>query len=477
MDPRDFCAPAGTSIAMDAIELEREESGHDELAGPVPEASGPGMPGIMQLAWPAILGNLGYALVGLVDIKIVGSLGASAVAAVTTGHRIFWVSEAVLIAITAGTTALVARAWGASNTAEAQRATQASLWVCCGLGLALTVPIYVYAHTLVSIFNLEPETLALAAEFLRVLALFNVFFAASMVLGSALRAAGDVMTPLWVGLVTNVCNIALVYGLVYGRFGLPAMGVMGAALANGIAFTLGTFLICGLWLRGYLRIRLQRGRSLTAERIRQLFHIGYPAGIEQGTMEVGFVLFLWVVALYGTPAYAAYGIGVQILSVSFLVGFGFTIAASTHVGQLLGAGDPEGATRSGWRATRLSVTTMTILGGAIALAAEPLAGFMIDDPEVIRMTVIFIYIMAAVQPLMGIVFTLGGALRGAGDTRFPLLTTLVGLVGFRAGSAGLFAWLGLDITWIFGSLILDYMVKSAMLIWRFRSGRWQKIKL
>ena len=102
---------------------------------------------------------------------------------------------------------------------------------------------------------------------------------------------------------------------------------------------------------------------------------------------------------------------------------------------------------------------------------------MIDDPEVVRMTVIFIYIMAAVQPLMGIVFTLGGALRGAGDTRFPLLTTLVGLVGFRAGSAGLFAWLGLDITWIFGSLILDYMVKSAMLIWRFRSGRWQKIKL
>jgi putative MATE family efflux protein len=298
-----------------------------------------------------------------------------------------------------------------------------------------------------------------------------------MVLGSALRAAGDVMTPLWLGLITNAINIVLVYGFVYGRFGFPAMGVMGAALANGISFTVGTVLICALWAWGSVRIRLQRGRSLTRERIRQIFRVGYPAGLEQGIMEVGFLVFLWVVALYGTPAYAAYGIGVQILSISFLVGFGFTIAASTHVGQLLGAGDPDGAVRSGWRATGLSIATMTVLGTLIAAAAEPLAEFMIDDPEVVRITVIFIYIMAAVQPLMAIVFTLGGALRGAGDTRFPLLTTFVGLVGVRGGGSALFAFYGLDVAWIFGALILDYLVKSLMLVWRFHSGGWKKIKL
>jgi Na+-driven multidrug efflux pump len=235
--------------------------------------------------------------------------------------------------------------------------------------------------------------------------------------------------------------------------------------------------MCALWLRGRLKIRLTQGRSITRHRIGQIFKIGYPAGLEQAAMEVGFVLFLWVVALYGTAAYASYGIGVQILSFSFLVGFGFTIAASTHVGQKLGAGDPEGAMQSGWRATGLSILTMTILGGSIAAAAEPLARFMIDDPEVVRITVTFIYIMAAVQPLMAIVFTLGGALRGAGDTRFPLLTTLVGLVFVRGGGAALFAWLGLDVTWIFGALILDYLVKSAMLTWRFHSGRWQKIPI
>lgn len=462
---------------MDAIELEREESGHDELGSPIPDATGPGTPGILQLAWPAILGNLGFSLVGLVDIKIVGSLGASAVAAVTTGHRIFWVLEAVLIAITAGTTAMVARAWGAGNTAEAQRVTQVSLWLCGGIAVLMTAPVYIFSDFFVSVFNLDPETLSMAADFLRILVLFNVCFATSMVFGAALRAAGDVMTPLWVGLITNVFNIGLVYGLVNGHFGLPAMGVMGAALANGIAFAVGMVMMGILWLRGRLRIRVAQGRSVTRERLQQIFKIGYPAGIEQLAMEMGFVLFLWVVALYGTAAYASYGIGVQILSVSFLVGFGFTVAASTHVGQKLGAGDPEGAMRSGWRATSLSILTMTVLGASIAAAAEPLARFMIDDPDVVRITVTFIYIMGAVQPLMAIVFTLGGALRGAGDTRFPLLTTLVGLVVVRGGGSALFAWLGFDVTWIFGALILDYLVKSAMLTWRFHSGRWQKVTI
>ena len=102
---------------------------------------------------------------------------------------------------------------------------------------------------------------------------------------------------------------------------------------------------------------------------------------------------------------------------------------------------------------------------------------MIDDPEVVRLTVIFIYILGAAQPLMAVDFTLGGALRGAGDTRFPLLTTLIGLVGVRGSVAAVFAWLEFGVEWIFAALLLDYVVKSSLLAWRFRSGVWQHIKL
>jgi Na+-driven multidrug efflux pump len=206
-----------------------------------------------------------------------------------------------------------------------------------------------------------------------------------------------------------------------------------------------------------------------------LFRIGYPAGLEQAAMQVGFVFFLWIVSLYGTAPYAAYGIGVQILSFSFVVGFGFNIAASTHVGQKLGAGDPGEAEKSGWRAMRLAVLTMALLSALIVAGANSIASFMIDDPEVIRLTVIFIYILGAAQPLMAVDFTLAGALRGAGDTRFPLYTTLAGLVVVRGSVAGVLAFMDFGVEWIFGALLFDYCVKSSLLSARFRHGAWQKI--
>ncbi|MCZ6465439.1 MAG: MATE family efflux transporter, partial [Proteobacteria bacterium] len=385
------------------------------MSPPLGQKSRPPL-GIWELAWPAILGNLLYSLVGFVDIKIVGSLGASAIAAVTTGYRIFFVLQAILMAVTVGTTALVARAWGAGDRAEAELVTRASLWVCIAVAAVTSLPGLLYARELAGIFDLEPETLDLAAVFIRRLSLFNVAFAIPFALGTAVRAAGDTRTPLWIGALTNVVNVILLYVLVYGRFGVPSLGVGGAAIANGSAFAVGSAVFLWLWLRGGLVLGVGPPRALEPARIRRLFHIGYPAALEQGVWQGGFIGFLWIIALYGTAPYAAYGIGVNILSFSFVVGFGFSIAASTLVGQHLGAGDLAGAARSGWRATGLSVLAMSVFGLAIVLASEAIASFLIDDPEVVRLTVVFIYILGSVQPLMALEFTLGGALRGAGDT-------------------------------------------------------------
>jgi putative MATE family efflux protein len=434
-------------------------------------------PGILQLAWPAVVGNLLYATVSMVDIKIVGSLGASAVAAVTTGNRIFFVLQAVIMATSAGTTALVARAWGAGDRDEAERVTKVSVVVGAGVGLILSAPGLFFSDALASVFRLEADTLSQASDFIFYLSFFNGSFAVAMIVGAAIRAAGDTLTPLWLGAITNVVNVVLVYALVYGRLGAPEMGVKGAAIATGTAFTLGALLSIVFWLKGWFRIGYARGPSFSAHRLRQLFKIGYPSGLEQGAVQLGFILFLWIVSFYGTAPYAAYGIGVQILSFSFVVGFGFSIAASTHVGQQLGANDPDGATHSGWRALSLSVAIMVVLGALIVLFARPIAQFMIDDPEVVRLTVVFIYILGAMQPLMAIEFTLGGALRGAGDTRFPLLTTITGLVIVRGTMAGVFLWLGLSVEWIFAALIVDYIVKAAMLVARFRRGRWKSIQI
>jgi putative MATE family efflux protein len=322
--------------------------------------------GIWELAWPAILNNLLHALVGLVGIKIVGVLGASAVAAVTTGNRVFFVLQALLMAVTAGTTALVARAWGAGDRDEAERVNRVSMWVCLGISLAVTLPAFVFADPLARFFRLEEETVLLAATYIRWISLFNAGFALQFVLSVALRAAGDTRTPLWIGALTNIANLILLYLLVYGRLGFPALGVAGAAIAGGAAFAIGSLVFVYLWVRGYLLLGIGPPRCLERARVHRLVNIGYPAGLEQLVWQGGFIAFLWIVALYGTAPYAAYGIGVSILAFSFLIGWGFSIAASTLVGQHLGAGDPDGATRSGWRAARLSVISMVVRprGGA-----------------------------------------------------------------------------------------------------------------
>ncbi|MCP5040607.1 MAG: MATE family efflux transporter [bacterium] len=459
----------------------REEVATGEPVGPeegVDGVRGPEkMPGILRLAWPAVLGNLLMSLVGIVGIKIVGSLGAQAVAAVTTGHRIFFIAQGIMMALSAGTTAMVARAWGAGDREEAGRVTRASVILSALLAVALAIPCIVFAEQMVGVFQLDSETLVQAADFLRLVSIFNLGFAIVMVLGSAIRAAGDTITPLWIGAATNVVNVFLVYGMVYGRFGFPEMGVRGAALAAGLSFTLGALISLVMWLKGWLLVGVGSGSSLSRERVGQLFRIGAPAGVEQLIFQVGFVAFLYIVSFYGTAPYAAYGIGVQLLSLSFVIGFGFAIAASTHVGQRLGAKDPEGAAHSGWRAMWLSIAAMTAIGAVIISTAELTASLMIDDPEVIRLTVVFIYILGAVQPLMAIEAALGGALRGAGDTRFPMLVTLCGLIVVRGSVAAIGAYLGVSVEWIFAALIADYVVKALMLVLRFRSDHWKRIKI
>jgi MATE family, multidrug efflux pump len=431
--------------------------------------------GIWQLAWPAITSNLLFSLVGFIDTKIVGSLGAPAVAAVSTGNRIFFILQALLMAVTAGTTALVARSWGAGNRGEAERVAKASLGLCAAISLALTIPAFTLSHPLASVFRLDPHTIDLASDFIRWLAPFQIAFAVHFALGSALRAAGDTRTPLWVGALTNVVNVGLCYAFVYGRLGLPRLGVAGAAIASGIAFAVGALVFVLLWWRGALVLRVGPPGVWERDRVGRILDIGYPAAVEQLIFQTGFLGFLWIVSLYGTAPYAAYGIGVTILAFSFLVGFGFQIASSTLVGQYLGAGDPDGAARGGWRALRGALVAQTTFGLAIIAAAEPLARFMIDDAEVVRLTVVFIYILGSVQPLMAIEAALGGALRGAGDTRYPLFAVFSGLIGARVTLASFFAWRGFPVEWIFAALIADYVVKAILLTRRFRDGRWKTV--
>ena len=430
---------------------------------------------VWGLAWPPIVGNLLFASVGVISIKAVGTLGAEAVAAVGTGQRMVWVFQALLMAVMTGTTALVARAVGSKNMIEAAHVTRLAIGVSIALSLITTLVIVLFAEKFIGIFGLDPGAQELAVTYLTISILFIPFMAIGMVIGAALRAAGDVKTPMYIGIFTNIIAIYLLLGLVNGQYGMPKLGILGAALAMGISFAIGAAIQLYLWLANKLVVPLGKAGSFTKERLRQLITISYPAGIESFVFQFGMLSFFWIVAMYGTEEVAAYNIGVNILMLSFILGNGFSVAAATLSGQFLGASDPVAAYKSGYQAAGMTMLAMSLSGLLLAFFAEPIAWFFIQDEEVVKFAVIFVWIFAMAQPFMALEFSLGSTLRGAGDTRSPLVITIIGLLVIRVPIAFLLYYLEMPVQWIFATLIIDYFVKGILLITRYRSKRWMKV--
>ena len=432
-------------------------------------------PTIWQLAAPSIASNLMFSMVAMVQTKFVGSMGAPAVAAVGAGQRVFFALQALLMAIGVGTTALVARSWGAGQREEASRITSASLMFGGLVGLVLMIFGMLFSHQIAEVFGLDENAAQLASRNIFWLATFIIGFAIDIILSSALRAAGNAWTPLLFGLAVNIVNLPLLYAFILGNWGAPRMGAAGAPFASGLSFVLCGAVLVALWMRQKLTIKFYPGDIFKKARYQRLLHIGYPVALEQLVLQFGFFLFMSLIGhYYGTEAFAAYNVGVNMLNAAMVVGSGFSIAGATLVGQHLGAGDVEGAARSGWRACSMAVGAMSLIGFLIVINAPALARFFLGSDEIaVLRTTEFTYIMAAMLPLLGVDMAIGGSLRGAGDTRFPLITSFLGLIGVRCALAATFAAFHLPVVWVYSSIIGDYMLKGSMLIWRFKSGHWK----
>jgi putative MATE family efflux protein len=431
-------------------------------------------PRILQLAIPTIAGNILFSTVAMIQTKFVGDLGAQAVAAVGASQRVFFALQAILMAIGVGTAALVSQAWGANDKDEAARVTMASVLTAAGASLLIMLLGTFGSTHIASWFGLDATTTHLAAKNIFWLSVFIVGFAVDIIVCGALRATGDVWTPLGFVAAVNVINVPLLYAFIFGRFGAPAMGASGAAFATGLSLTIGGVVLISLWIGQQLTLRFVGGVRSHARRFKTLLRLSLPAAMEQAVLQLGFFVFLMLIGnFYGTEAFAAYNVGVNMLNIAMVIGFGFSIAGATLVGQNLGAGDVVAARRSGWRACGLAMASMGTLAGSISVFAPQLAHFFLgNEPLTEHYTIQLTYILAAMLPLLGVDMAIGGSLRGAGDTRFPLLSTFSGLIVMRCGLSAIFVFAGLPVIWVYASMIGDYILKASLLIWRFRSGRW-----
>ena len=458
-------------LASDLVDIYEE--------GSSPPSVSPAALGVWELAWPTILSFLTQSLVRWVSFAMVGNLGADSLAAVGLGNQFFWLVQSLATLAPTGIVALLARAVGARDAKLADACLRQGIWLGLGIGTLSTLALLPLSEFAISLYGVNDDVVALGGVYLYWTVVGNVPMTLSIVFGAALRGAGDTRTPLWIGAFANLLNVGLCWALIYGRFGFPALGVAGAGIASTIAVSLQLPVFWWLWQSGRLVLR-PAGASPWPDRavLSRLLRIGYPAAFEGVLFQGGLLAFMRVLGGYETAAIAAYNVGAQILSFSFLPGIGFATAAATLVGQHLGEGEPKLAERSTWRSMWGAIVSMSVLGASTIAAAPWLAAIFSPDPRVIELTVDFIWTLGAVQPLMAIEFTIGGALRGAGDTRFPLFAIFAGLFLCRLVPAALAAYVfeaSVQVVW--SMLVLDYAMKATLLLWRFRRGRWTMLEV
>ncbi len=432
---------------------------------------------IWALAWPVIISFALDSVLGLAAMLMVGRLGAEAVGAVGLATQILGAVRAGIAAVGTGTVALVARSIGANDRDNAEEVLKQSVIWGVLVSTVIAIPVIAFATPLMALFQVKGQMAAMGARYLQVVMLSEPFQGVFLMCASALRGAGDTRTPLWNGGIIDVLAIFLNYALIFGKFGFPALGVDGSAFATLIAIAIGGALFMwALSLDGMvLNYRWGGGMRPDSGLGWRILKVGNPAAIEQLVIQFGFVAYVAFVASYGDKEVAAYFIGVRILALSFLPGFGFSSASATLVGQGLGARDPHFSRRAGWESTGMSIVLMTAMGLVFIVFARHIAALFIDDPVVIAFTVEFMYALGAAQPLMAIDWTITGALRGAGDSQFPLYGSLAGFYGMRLFLTILIWWHHGPITWIWWSLLADYIVRSSLKALRFRGGKWETV--
>ncbi len=435
---------------------------------------------ILALAWPVILTNVLTTGVQWVDLLMVAQLGTATVAAVGLAGFLTTLFWAVLMALQTGTQILVAQAYGARDRRTIDHVVQLALLL--GGGLALLIS-WVAAREDGALlrwaflaFDVEEAVATIGTQYMRIIMMVLAAMVVSLVAQAALRAVGDTRTPLWLTGGANLLNVFCNYVLIFGKFGAPAMGVEGAAWGTVIARALEALAYLALLYSGRLAISLRARRfAWDWPRLFSLLRLGAPSAGEQMVVMTGLLVYQRVIAEFGTAALAAYQVGVILLQAAFMPGFGFSVAATTLVGQWMGAGRTEVAREAGNRCLRLAVLLMSVMGVLFFIFAEAFARRVLDDDAVVPIAVGFIRVLALAQPFMAVHFALTGALRGAGDVRSPLLAAIFAMYLGRLPISVLAAFVfGGSITYAFIGMWLGHFIRSGILSLRWRGGRWKE---
>jgi putative MATE family efflux protein len=434
----------------------------------------------VELAWPRILTGFAIMSKQAVDLALVGlAVGSTAVAGLAFAGAYWQVGKFLGIGLAGGTVSLVSQNYGGGESGRASTVVEQSVW----LAFALSVPIVVaYAAVptrLVGLLGSDPEAVRYGATYLALVAPGVLFEYLNLIASRTYAGVGDTFTPMAMRAGGAALNVVLSAALVLGA----GLGVAGAAIGTTVSTGVVLFVLAwGMLGRDYpgrlepspVPIAVARP-EFDADLVRQLLTVSAPLMARR--VAEGLVVFplLWIASSFGPIVVAALEVGRRVRALANSFSWGFSIASSTLVGQELGAGDETEAEAYGAAIVRFSAVVYLAVVMLVVALATPISDLFVSGPDEVAAATAFVQVAAVSTLALGVDGSATGALRGAGDTRWPFFASLVGRYAFALPVAALGTITALGVGGLYLALLFETLVPAIINLWRFRTNRWKAV--
>lgn len=443
---------------------------------------------ILTLAWPTMLEQLMQTAVQYIDTAMVGSLGTQATAAVGATTTVNWLIGSTVSAVSVGFLAYIAKALGAGDDKGAKRAVSQAVLAVLVTGVFFTVITLALSGVIPVWMQVDENIREFASKYFFILYLPMLPRAASIIFGTVLRAAGDTKTPMKVGVLVNIVNVVLNFLLIYPTREMTlfsksftmigaGLGVIGAAIASAIAFTVGGACITiVLWRH---KLVSPKGQSIKPDRdiLEPCLKVALPNMLQRFGTSLGYVAFASMINSIGEVATAAHTIANTVESAFYIPGYGMQTAAATLAGNAYGANDRKRMKNLASMFIPIEIGLMIISGASLFIFAPALMNIFSDSSEVIGLGTTVLRMVAVSEPFYGFSIIIEGMMQGVGKTRAPFVYNIIGMWLVRiVGTFICTQMLGYGLVSAWACMILHNLLLFVLFLICFVRGKWNPLK-
>ncbi len=439
----------------------------------------------IKVAWPAVMESVLLGLVNFIDTIMVSTQGTAAVAAVGLTNQPRFIFYAVFFAFNIGVTAIVSRRKGENNRENANECLAQAVSLCMLLGIILVGTAIYFAEPLLRFSGAEDDTIGMSISYFRITMMGMLFTSISLIINAAQRGSGNTRISMTTNMTANIVNCCFNALLINGLFFFPELGVTGAAIAT----LMGNMTSCAMSIYSvshpdrFLHLRVSSLFKFRKKDLMLIGKISSSAAVEQVFMRFGFFVVAKMIADLGTADFATHTICMSIVNLSFCFGDGLGVAASSLVGQNLGKKRPDYSMIYGKTAQRIGFCIALLLMLLFTFGGEMLINLFMSNEEentefIIRNGVRVLLVLAVITPAQISQVIYSGCVRGAGDTTYAAVVSLVCIAVVRPSLTYLMCYIfpyGVIGAWI--AMAADQYLRLLFMFIRFSAGKWAKIKV